>query len=47
MRQDLRETFGAPKTNDDEITAPKPQLVELPARVTTALAHEAHPTDPA
>jgi hypothetical protein len=32
------ENFRAPKTNDDEITAPKPQLVELPARVYSMLA---------
>jgi hypothetical protein len=31
------ENFGAPKTKDDEVTAPKPQLVELPARVYSML----------
>jgi hypothetical protein len=31
------ENFGAPKTKDDEATAPKPQLVELPARVHSML----------
>jgi hypothetical protein len=32
------ENFGAPKTKDDEATAPKPQLVELPARVYSMLS---------
>jgi hypothetical protein len=33
----ILEKFGAPKTKDDEATAPKPQLVELPARVHSML----------
>jgi hypothetical protein len=32
------EVFAAPKMKDDEVTAPKPQLVELPARVYSMLS---------
>jgi hypothetical protein len=33
-----QEFFAAPKMKDDDVTAPKPQLVELPARVYSMLS---------